>query len=356
MLRDIVIDYVIKNYDRIIAKSKIFAGEELEIEDEIKNIPWEMFSHKTVTDKIVGGVDGSVNYIEYKGTMFTVANAEVIVLADEGLLRVDASGFADIIVPYWLPKERSKLYMEILEYKTALKALKENKDIVVLFDGSLLHSMPRMPRRYFTYSTKDIRYIEETFGERFREAEENVDVISREIVMEMLERDGENINHRILTIEIFELLSTLSLLLDPEFAGRILWVAKNSTDNSVFHKTIADIAILERYTIGPGFYTAGSSYLKGLEFFEIFDKIRRVPIFVYYARLDEKGPVLRVEAPYISEKEIKEYLALMSSISAGGYPYVLRVAHRDVIVRNNDVKALAGMLGLDVLGKVRGYL
>lgn len=351
-----MIDYIIKNYDKIILKSNVFAGESQEIEDEIKNISWETFPHGKSVDKIVGGVDGSINYVEYKGTMFVVANAEVVALTNNGLFRAVASGFADIIVPYWLPRERSRLYMETLEYKVALKALKENEDMVVLFDGSLLNSMPRLPREYLVRSSKELKYIEEAFEERLREVGKNVDLVSREIAMEILGRSDENANHKILTVEILELLSTLSLILDPKYAGRILWVAKNSTDNSVFHKTIADIAVLERYTVGPGFYVAGSSRLKGYQFFRTFDKIERVPVFVYYARLDQGGPVLRIEAPYISAKEIGEYLALVSSISAGGYPYVLRVAHRDVIVRNSDVKTLASMLGLEILGKVRGYL
>ncbi len=354
MLRDIVLDYVSKNYEKILNKIATLSGDSVIEEDQIRNIDWEYIPAPSREIKNVAGVDGSVNYIEYRGTMFTVANAEVVALKDQGIVRLEAAGFADLISPYWLPRERSKLYMEILEYRTALSSLLANKDIILLFDGSLLNSIPHLPRRYFIPFSDDIKAVEEMFSERFLDSRLKPDVYSREIILEQLE--SQHAHNKILTIEVLELLCVLKNLLNIELAGRVFWIAKNSTDNTLFKKPVSDVAILDRVTAGRGFIPVGSARLHGLEFFEVFEYLKRIPIFVYYARLEDDGPVLRIEAPYVPKNEIGEVLSLLSSISPAGYPYVLRVAHRDVVIRNSDVKVLAGMLGLNILGKVRGYL
>jgi len=57
--------------------------------------------------------------------------------------------------------------------------------------------------------------------------------------------------------------------------------------------------------------------------------------------------MLKFEVPKeIDEKEVKEILENLKSISANGYPYLLKKAHSEVIIRKKDMEHLVRVFGL----------
>ncbi len=347
MLHEVIIEYISRNRDSIL--SYILPRDEEG--EELPRVEWGFLPQAGLPGPIVG-VDGSVNAIEYKGCLFVVANAEAVATLD-GAARIAAGGFADFLLPYWLPRERSRTYMSILELRVALHALEALRDSIVLMDGSLLNLFPKSLRRYYSPGIA-------------AEYEDRVDVSPcrgpcdsavRGIVRGLAKEDIETQKARrmVASLELVELAVLLREILERH-RGRVIWIAKNSTDNSLFKRPLSDIAVLERFTRGRGYVYAGTSQLEPPRGTRASDFLSGVDVYVYYARLGERGPVLRIEAPYMEEERARRVIGGLSAVSPAGYPYVLRRAHRDVVVRKGDIGRVAKLLGLNLVTPSRWYL
>ncbi len=347
MLHEVIVDYISRNRNTILS----FISQLESYEEELPEIDWRFLPSSTWPGPIVG-VDGSVNSIEYKGCLFMVADAEAVA-SNNGLSRVAAGGFADFLLPYWLPRERSRVYMSILELYVALQALEKLRNALVLMDGSLLNIFPKSLRRY--YSSSLAREYEHQVS--LSPCREYCDSSVRELVKGLANEPlpSEEIRRRAATLELIELLKVLYVIL-KRHGGRIAWIAKNSTDTTLFKKSLSDIAVLERTTKGRGYTPAGTSLLEPPPGAEASSFLGGVPVNVYYVRLNEEGPVLRLEAPFMGEDTAKHVMGSLTRVSAAGYPYVLRRAHRDVIVRKKDIETLARLLGLKLVTPARWYL
>ncbi len=348
MLRDVIVDYVLRNRERILSP---ITGEVDEA--ELPSIEWRFYPLRR--GGVFTGVDGSVNYAEYKGCLFAVVNAEAVTVS-QGVRRAAAGGFADFILPYWLPRERAKTYMSILEARVAAEALSNNRDTIMLMDGSLLNAFPKALRRYYRS-----RVAAEYEGRVYEGLEGGCRGVCDSVVREYVrgiageEKSGEDVKSVVASLELAELTASLSYLVE-KYSGRILWVAKNSTDNSLFRRGVSDIVVLDHLTRGRGYLPVGKARVDPPRGLEASKKLMDTDIHVYYVRLAEGGPVLRVEAPGVDEKTAVKLFGLLADVSPAGYPYVLRVAHRDVIVRRRDLESIAGLLGLEVLTAARWFL
>lgn len=347
MLQDIILEYVSRNREKILSTVSSVAEDDAELPE----VDWRFLPEASWPGP-VAGVDGSVNFIEYKGCLFTVADAEAV-KAENGAERLAAAGFADFMLPYWLPRERARTYMSILELRSALHVLENVKNSLVLMDGSLLNAFPKSLRRYYSPS------LAPEFSDKIEvdTCLPYCDSAARLLVKGLASEDkpSEETRREAATLEILELTYLLYKILH-DFGGRIVWVAKNSTDNSLFKKPVSDIAVLERTTVGRGYVDAGEAYLeppRGTPYSRFLEK---VPVHVYYARLRGGGPVLRFEIPFTGEKAAARIIGGLRPVSAAGYPYVLRLAHRDVIVRKKDIETIAGILGLKIVLAARWYL
>lgn len=299
------------------------------------------------------GIDGGVNYREFKGYAIIVVDAEAIFLDEGKVMHEYRAGFADIIAPYWLPVERSRMYMNILELRLALKSLNHQNNTLILLDGSLSNMLPKVQSRYLP-SFSETMMLYDKYINIFRESIEDgiLDVVSRDISFDVfLSKKDEDIRmaqRLALYIEILEYMVCFSAVLNPRFSGRIISIAKNSSSRRLFRSNISDIGLLEYLTRGRGYLREGIITLaeKG-GYLPLYNKVSRVPIAVYYARLEENGPVLRIEIPYEkSTKDSIKIISSLSSISAGGYPYPLRLAHEEVSVKDKDLEDIIRVMGI----------
>jgi NurA-like 5'-3' nuclease len=82
--------------------------------------------------------------------------------------------------------------------------------------------------------------------------------------------------------------------------------------------------------------------------FPILDEeFKKLNFTIFYTRLQERKNVLKFEVPYkIEEDRMIEILENIKYISTDGYPYLLKKAHREAIMRRKDIEHLVKLFGL----------
>jgi NurA-like 5'-3' nuclease len=82
--------------------------------------------------------------------------------------------------------------------------------------------------------------------------------------------------------------------------------------------------------------------------FPILDEFfRGITFTVFYARLEDRKNILKFEVPRkITEKEVKRILTKIKKICTEGYPYLLKKAHKDVVIHDKDIKLIEKIFGL----------
>ena len=71
------------------------------------------------------------------------------------------------------------------------------------------------------------------------------------------------------------------------------------------------------------------------------------PVTVVYARLGDFTPLIKLELhDAVAEQEVETTLDHLAYGSVSGYPYVLKLAHKTVLVSDNDIERLASIYGL----------
>jgi len=114
----------------------------------------------------------------------------------------------------------------------------------------------------------------------------------------------------------------------------VIFVAKTSNSNVVMNGVVGDMFYFSKSASTPGY---SKPY---------YDPIG---VSVFYARLAEFAPCLKVEIPgRTDEKEANRILDVLATKSFNGYPYVLRLAHERCRIANEDMIRLADVLGLNI--------
>ena len=109
------------------------------------------------------------------------------------------------------------------------------------------------------------------------------------------------------------------------------------------------MAILDKFTRKQGFskpyYKYMSTEMK--RDFPVENEFFRNLVFtVFFARLEDYKNIIKIELPYKAEEdEIRKILSDLKRDSVEGYPYLLRKAHKEVVIKNVDMDNLAKIIG-----------
>ncbi len=340
---DAVLDALHRKKKQVLEKIGKLSSEALEITVEHEPLPKPVYTN-------LFAVDGSMNLKEYKNFIVYAVDAETLGLIDRKIRVINRLADIDILIPYWLPRERVRLYMSILETRAALEALNEKEAEYVFMDGSLTSEIIR-----------PIGYRPKNFGverliKHYRPMLENAavrsepEIASKQIIerkAEMNEHPGL-LNELSLFLEYVEHLASVRELLF-KYKNRVVGVAKRSQSNFLFNLPYPDIAILEEKMKEAGYVVAAEPQTleSSKRYLPAYKELLNFPFTVVYVRLEKEGPVLKVEvAGEADEDTIKEVVAVMRSVSVQGYPYLLAQVHRDVEITNSDMETLVRLLGL----------
>ena len=169
--------------------------------------------------------------------------------------------------------------------------------------------------------------------------------------------EDENIDEYALItfLESLENLIALKYLLENK--EKIIAISKTSSSNEIFHANIPDMAILDGMTRKQGFsepYHRKVTYKTKHDFPIENEFFRELWFTIFFARLDDNKNIIKIELPYYTKDldDIREVLKVLKSNSTEGYPFLLKKAHKDVVISNQDMNSLSKIIGfLDKSGR-----
>ncbi|MEM1885142.1 MAG: DNA double-strand break repair nuclease NurA [Candidatus Jordarchaeales archaeon] len=298
----------------------------------------------------VVGVDGGRNWIECKNFVLYIVDAEAVIFEDEvekGSLKVLD---VDLLYPHRHVEDRVASYSEILEGKAAYKALQERSDGTVFMDGSIIGVLIRPPFRGYALGwdfERELKEYVDIMASSWSEVLEDA-IFSKRMLEDVVKEYGEAGGAAASFLENAEKLLVYRRLLE-EHGRRLVFVSKMSRGCDYFKFSKSDMSIF-------GECTKGAGYSLPLHL-EISNKVKwRFPVFneyfrdfkvtMFYARLEERGPVLRFEVPgFADEGKVEDVLAQAVAYSVSGYPYPLRKAHEEVKVSDEEARRVFRLVG-----------
>ncbi|HDH41861.1 MAG TPA: DNA double-strand break repair nuclease NurA [Candidatus Altiarchaeales archaeon] len=330
-------------------KEEILRGmEEVKISSEEVNGYWNNDSIDEDSNAIIGAEDGSMNKKEFKGSVLYAVDAEALTF-DGRTLSSTPTGEVGVFPRQSFIENRLRLYMSLYEFKVSLKSIKEFNPDLFLLDGSLISELVRsiIPVSYIP--SRERMKIEEKYLPKIKSIYSTEEICVKQFRNEIkteIKTGSEDI--RIdpnIYLEYIEYLLSIQQLLEHNPVG----ISKTSTGAEYFGSEIPSIIIFEKLTRSEGYSSPKRV--------SIDRALRRLPIShrffdgleftIFYARLEDNAPVLRFEIPgRVKKREIERILSKLKAISTVGYPYLLRKAHNDVIIKNKDIIQISRMLGI----------
>lgn len=312
---------------------------------------WQDYSIRDLNEKFtISGGDGSFNQKRFISSILYAVDAECLIYDGQNLKKMESSD-VDIIPPYKYVRDILRNYMSIMEIKNSYLAYKKYNVDISLFDGSLLGNIIRP----FPVENELPATIKEEINSRYRprlekilKNEKEVGISSTQFSSEIKKEFDDYEVESMIYLENLENLLSLGMFLKEN--KNIVSISKTSTRTDYFNISIPDIAIFEKYCKNEGysqpiFQDVNISVKRD---FPILNKFfRDLDFTVFYCRLGDYKNVLKIELPFrASEEEIQDILEKIKSVSTEGYPYLLKKAHKDVIIKMNDMNNLNKILNL----------
>ena len=331
----------LKKRNSIITKINTFDLDRRKVEEL-----WVSYEPKPKSDVLLCGIDGSMNYKEYKGfSLYAVTSSAVIF--NEKIIEEIKESDVDVLNPYIRTTERVRLYMLTLETLIALKVC-EKVDFI-LMDGSLMSNLLKSIPRNLRLTARLLKnHIINNFNS------------TTEIGVKGNTYDDQEF------IYIQEFLKYLNCLKELIIKARdkIIAVAKTSQSTIYFRSIKPDIIVFQRLTRRSGYskpyvYTLRDALrvFKNKKIEILINYLGNFYITTFYARLIDNGPVLKIEIPRkLNEDEIGNILDILSGYSVAGYPYPLRKAHMICDIKDKDMDCLVRLLGIYGESTGREYL
>ena len=154
-----ILDVLLINREKILSKLDLLLKRQ---KDLLEDIGWKSFSSGSVHICPIAAIDGSMNFKQYKGFMIYAVDSEAVIVEDDKMSVFKQLGDVDVLVPFWLPEERIKLYMSILEIKNAMHVLSSKNNALILLDGTLSGLIIR-PIKYIYSETEVTRVIRKRY-------------------------------------------------------------------------------------------------------------------------------------------------------------------------------------------------
>ena len=365
------------------------------LEEKVNEL-WIKPSVSPSTPKSLSGVDGGSAKVDFQG--FTLYAVDAVAPTYYDMMNDRYESFkvfslADVDIP--IPPQvsvRIDMYREILEAKVALAALSERRVELLLMDGSL-RSVLITPLSIESLVRAE-RMVSKVFGDEVYSELERI--LSKQVVnynvlrmnpiasKDIIESYGEELTEEelpaVVLIEYIEKLETYRRLISKALdSGTLLAFISKTARSQLYFGVLCkklgryippDIIVFQALTSSDGFSKPHID-VKPVKVMPSILSLRsfydRLRIITTYVRLEDGGPVLKVEIPYLGnvseDMAINDVLRLfkyMKSLSSNGYPYVLAEAHELSRISRDALGSIAYMLdltsqrtGREVLGEWR---
>lgn len=311
--------------------------------------------------KMVCG-DGSYNSVDY-------IDKYMILLSGIGLFYdIDASksykfnGFLifipfDVIVKKFVD-DLASLIMAVLELKSIYLLSKEKSPDVVILDGSIRNLVMRfgpshskdMGQNWFYKGHLDEGLLEIIFNSNLDRIYE-YSIWSYEMVKNFNKDDKFVYFAHLLYLEYLKILYDLL----GEF--RVISISKSfspTMEGKIFQLiTTPDIVLFNNYTKSVGYSKKILAYQNEMVKWQLpkpFENLKNIEIKFFYARFEKNYRVYKVE--FVGDFTQNEILDIICPITILGYPYILKEAHNEVLIRDSDVQIVENYIESEVKEKI----
>ncbi len=338
-----ILDYILANKSTILNRVNSFRDSNREC---VKH-HWIDYAPRSLNGNSVAGVDGGRGVKVFREYSLYVVDGVGVVYSGYERGELIETFDVDLLVPQGLVDIRTRLLMQIVEAKTALKALNEGCNLV-LCDGSLVSSI--VFRSIVPYqSVENIDLIISEVSALNSEKLVSKPILSKNYASLVLKNYGEKAKTAMAKIEASEMLTTYRRLLE-EYGSRVVWVSKTSTGTELLKTFIPDITILQYLTRGTGYtrpIQISISRPRKWSFPVHDDFFHGYELTLFYTRFEERGLVYRVEVPgRVDEDWVEWFMDSVCQYCVEGYPYMLREADRIARVSRRDMETVMRVLGI----------
>lgn len=299
---------------------------------------------------VLASGDGSFNKKKFLGFNFYAVAAESIIYNpnDDERLKTIESVELDILPHQSFFDERIRNMMSIFEIKTAIKTFREFDIDYYMDDGSLLGDLIRpipmdndIPR---VLKTDILKKIQENLEKDLTTEISSLNF--KEEFSELFEDSKVNENALITFLESIEHLMAMRKLLNNK--EKIIAISKTSTSNDIFHANVPDMAIFDKFTNEEGFskpyYKKVNTEVKR-DFPISNNYFRDLWFTIFFVRLEKNKNIIKVELPYHAvENDIRKIISILKSNATDGYPFLLKKAHNDVVIKHKDINSLSQII------------
>ncbi len=330
--------------------------------------------------KIVCG-DGSYNTIDYIDK-YLILSAGLGVSSDkDGKLEFEYNSFL-IVIPFNVIVKKflddlASLIMSTLELKSIYLISKRKKPDIVVLDGSIRNFIIRfgpshsreIGQNWFLKGDLDERKVENLYDE-YKDEIYNHDIWAYYVLKEQKDISREDKFVYFAHLLYYEYLKVLDDIL-REF--KVISISKSfsaSSEVKIFPFIVApDILIFNNYTNSVG-YSRIEHYIdlyddeyKDYRKFkwklpEPFRHLEKKDIKFFYVRFEERYRVYKVE--FVGNLNQDFVLDVLSPAIVGGYFYLLKLAHNEVLIRDSDTEIIESYIkqefGRDLGIKLRSEL
>ncbi|NPA51421.1 MAG: DNA double-strand break repair nuclease NurA [Aquificae bacterium] len=359
---------------------KLHLDSEISEDDVIKH--WIDYFPREINCKACAS-DGSFNRKVYLGFyLYSVAGYG---LCFDNNVMVSESFVGDIGISLIKNQEFAESYFRLLmflvEMKSLLKVSAKEKPDVILLDGTLSGRFILPPPKTKWFVDKDFGgELAKLSGELIPYIEKylfDYDITSQStklkelLFSKLIEKFGQETASKrdvfeaalakLAYFEYFLLLHHLFYKLD--WNPIIMGIAKTSKGTELFNSSIPDIMVFYKFIQNPGFSKEryvdmeSKSKTKEWEFSEVFEKketkkaveLKDVQIKYFYSKYSSYSVISLIEIYENPNRETirQQYINdILFSLSAGGYPFILKKADADVRIKNKDMELIESILGL----------
>lgn len=300
----------------------------------------------STTNYTLAGGDGSFNKKKFLKFIFYAVGAETLVYTPNDTssrIKTIESVEVDIMLHQYFLEDRLRNMMATFEIKTANKAFNDYNIDYYMEDGSILGDLIRpipVEKNIPIHYKMDIM-------RKIKETEFNISPLKlKEEYEELIENEKIDENSLLSFLENLEHLLLLKNLLNNK--EKLIAISKTSTSNDIFHGNVPDIAIFDSFTKKEGYskpyYKKVTNEVK--HDFLIEDSFFKELWFtIFFARLEDNKNIIKIELPYyVEENEIENILSILKSNATDGYPFLLKKAHNDVVIKNKDMASLSHII------------
>ena len=336
-------------YEKAIAKRGFIHDIESETnpEDLLQGRWFDRDIKESSDDFIIAAGDGSFNKKKFLTTNFCAVGAESIIYDGE-IKKIDDSDIFDIGHVSFLDELLGN-YMAIYELKCALRAIREYNVDYYMFDGSILGDLQNAFPRGAKLPNKLRNNLDESLKNEFeRRLQINRYGLSFPEIRDLLKlmelprsENSNKIEEYNLHLASIEKIILLKEIL--QYRKKIISISKTSSDNSLFHWNIPDIAFLDKNTQKQGISLIKNDFkvYEKAAFPYFNDFFKSLTFTIFYVRLQDNKNVLKVELPYrASNQEVFRIIEKINVLSVQGYPYLLNKAHNDVVITDRNIREL----------------